>query len=43
MLTLNRDNNDRFFNAPNDDINKVLESSVSNFGEKPCPYVIRFT
>ncbi|KAL1954946.1 hypothetical protein VTO42DRAFT_404 [Malbranchea cinnamomea] len=37
------DTGDRFWNAPNDRVNKVQENSISGFGDKPCPYVIRFT
>ncbi|KAI9797313.1 MAG: hypothetical protein M1825_006024 [Sarcosagium campestre] len=33
----------KMWNAPNDDINRVLESTISGFGESPCPNVIRFT
>ncbi|KAM5430510.1 hypothetical protein McanMca71_006852 [Microsporum canis] len=36
------DSGDRMWNAPNDKINKVQENSISRFGERPCPYVIRF-
>jgi len=38
-----RDSGTRMWNAPNDQINKVLESDISKFGEKPCPKVIRFS
>jgi len=31
------------WNAPNDQINKVLESNTEKFGEKPCPKVVRFS
>lgn len=37
------DGGDSMWNAPNDDINEVLELSISGFGEEPCPNVIRFT
>ncbi|KAK4168399.1 hypothetical protein QBC43DRAFT_285034 [Cladorrhinum sp. PSN259] len=37
------DGGDMMWNAPNDQINKVLAMSISGFGETPCPYVIRFT
>jgi cell wall-associated NlpC family hydrolase len=37
------DGGDRLWNAPSDDSNEVKESSISGFGEDPCPYVIRFT
>ncbi|KAM7196746.1 hypothetical protein V8F20_006939 [Naviculisporaceae sp. PSN 640] len=37
------DGGDMMWNAPNDDINRVMAMSISGFGEAPCPYVIRFT
>lgn len=37
------DGGDMMWNAPNDDINRVVASSISGFGEAPCPSVIRFT
>ena len=37
-----RDSGDRMWNAPNDDVNKVQENSIAKFGEKPCPYIVRF-
>ncbi|KAG0637220.1 hypothetical protein HOY80DRAFT_1052322 [Tuber brumale] len=37
------DSGTRMWNAPNDDINKVLESNIATYGEKPCPRVIRFS
>jgi hypothetical protein len=37
------DGGDTMWNAPNDDINKVMEMSISGFGEAPCREVIRFT
>lgn len=37
------DGGDMMWNAPNDQINKVLAMSISGFGETSCPYVIRFT
>ncbi|KAK4205871.1 hypothetical protein QBC37DRAFT_301928 [Rhypophila decipiens] len=37
------DGGNQMWNAPNDDINKVMAMSISGFGESPCPYVIRFT
>ncbi|EFE37482.1 NlpC/P60-like cell-wall peptidase, putative [Trichophyton verrucosum HKI 0517] len=41
-LTSSRDSGDRMWNAPNDDVNQVQENSISGFGEKPCPDVVRF-
>ncbi|CAZ82286.1 unnamed protein product [Tuber melanosporum] len=38
-----RDSGTRMWNAPNDDINKVLESNIATYGEKPCPWVVRFS
>lgn len=38
-----RDSGTRMWNAPNDQINKVLESNIATFGEKPCPKVVRFS
>ncbi|CUS07927.1 unnamed protein product [Tuber aestivum] len=37
------DSGTRMWNAPNDQINKVLESNIATFGEKPCPRVVRFS
>ena len=37
------DGGNMLWNAPNDDINKVLAMKISDFGETPCPYVIRFS
>jgi cell wall-associated NlpC family hydrolase len=37
------DSGTRMWNAPNDDINKVLESNIATYGEKPCPWVVRFS
>ncbi|GAB1194132.1 hypothetical protein APSETT444_003373 [Aspergillus pseudonomiae] len=37
-----KDAGDRMWNAPNDRVNKVQENSIAKFGEKPCPYVVRF-
>ncbi|PWW77888.1 hypothetical protein C7212DRAFT_276922 [Tuber magnatum] len=37
------DSGTRMWNAPNDKINKVLESNIATFGEKPCPRVVRFS
>jgi hypothetical protein len=37
------DGGDMMWNAPNDQVNRVLAMSISGFGETPCPYVIRFT
>ncbi|PUU80604.1 hypothetical protein B9Z19DRAFT_974397 [Tuber borchii] len=37
------DSGTRMWNAPNDQINKVLESNIATFGEKPCPKVVRFS
>ncbi|TGZ79573.1 hypothetical protein EX30DRAFT_365113 [Ascodesmis nigricans] len=31
------------WNAPNDSVNRVQQNSIYNFGETPCPYVIRPT
>jgi len=36
------DSGDRLWNAPSDDSNEVKESSISEFSDDPCPYVIRF-
>lgn len=43
ILTMHRDSGDRMWNAPNDDVNAVQENSISNFGDSPCPQVVRFT
>ncbi|KAK4119763.1 hypothetical protein N657DRAFT_649910 [Parathielavia appendiculata] len=37
------DGGDMMWNAPNDDLNRVMALRISAFGETPCPYVIRFT
>ena len=36
------DSGNRIWNAPNDEINRVKEMKISDFSDKPCPYVIRF-
>ncbi|RPA93172.1 putative NlpC/P60-like cell-wall peptidase [Choiromyces venosus 120613-1] len=37
------DSGTRMWNAPNDRINKVIGSNIANFGETPCPKVVRFS
>jgi len=37
------DSGDRLWNAPSDESNEVKESSIADFSDDPCPYVVRFT